>query len=104
LEEEKQPVKKGPQKPLTTRQLIESEFPPERISLSLYKSNVTEFFAIVSKLTNLQIRVDPEADASLTLNLKETALPEAILSILTIYDLRIEKRENYFFVYRRKAQ
>jgi tetratricopeptide (TPR) repeat protein len=89
--------------PKTTKQLIATYFPAKKITLSLFKSDIQNFFSQIEKTSGQKILVDPSANAPLSLNLQGTHLPEAIHSILTIYDLRIEKRENYFFVFRKKA-
>jgi tetratricopeptide (TPR) repeat protein len=98
--EDLQPIiKSGVQQPQTTKQLVDKEFPAEKISMTLYKSDITGFFAKVSTLTGLPIHVESDANAPLTLKLEETYLTDAIFSIITIYNLRIEKRENQFFIF-----
>lgn len=92
-------MKSGVQQPQTTKQLVDKEFPAEKISMTLYKSDITGFFEKISTLTGLPIYVESDANAPLTLNLEETYLTDAILSIITIYNLRIEKRENQLFIF-----
>ena len=92
-------IKSEVHQPQTTKQLIEKEFPAEKISMTLYKSDITGFFAKISNLTGLPIHVENSANAPLTLNFEETYLSDAIFSIITIYNLRIEKRENQFFIF-----
>ncbi|MCK5193948.1 MAG: hypothetical protein KAQ71_09075, partial [Desulfobulbaceae bacterium] len=89
--------------PRTTKQLIETYFPAKKITLSLFKSDIENFFSQIAKTSGQKILLDPSANAPLTINLQEIYLPEAIHSILTIYDLRIERREDYFFIFRKKA-
>lgn len=87
--------------PLSTddiRQLLEQELPDIKIEMSFFKSSVSDFFAWVTTMSGKGIDVDPDVNATLTMNLQNTSLQEGVLAILTIYKLKMGKRGDRLYV------
>ena len=84
------------------RQLVEMELPDKKISMSFFKSPVSDFFSWAAAESGRGIDVDPDVNAPLTMNLQNTSLHEGVLAVLTIYKLGMEKRGDRLHVYRLK--
>lgn len=84
------------------RQLVENELSDKKVTMSFFKSPVSDFFSWAAAESGKGIDVDPDVNAPLSMNLQDTSLHEGILAVLTIYKLGMEKRGDRLHVYRLK--
>ncbi|MCB2182073.1 MAG: AMIN domain-containing protein [Desulfobulbaceae bacterium] len=74
------------------------DIPERRVSLHFFKDNVQDFFKQVASLVNLQIVVNQDCNAPLTMDFQDVPLRETIMSVLRIYNLQMQKQGEVFFI------
>lgn len=68
------------------------------VSIRLYKAELTDFFAIISKSSGHRIDVDEAIKIPISLRLVDVSWQDALAKVVKLYSLEIEEQEGRWYV------
>ena len=77
---------------------IPSEIDADRFSLQVEAADVTQVIDLLGQMAGWNVVIGPGVSGSITLNLRDVTLEEALASVLRPRDLVAERRDNLLFV------
>ena len=76
--------------------------PDEKISIQLFKAELADFFAIISKASGRTIKVDESIKTRISLRLVDISWVDALAQVLKLYNLEIEEQGEVWYALEKK--
>ncbi|MDQ3333186.1 MAG: secretin and TonB N-terminal domain-containing protein, partial [Planctomycetota bacterium] len=80
---------------------VPSEFEPDRFTLQVEAADVTQVLDLLGQMAGWNVVAAPGVSGTVTLNLRDVTLDEALASILAPQDFVAERKDNLLFVFPR---
>lgn len=80
----------------------ESSLPSGYVSIQLYKAELADFFAIISKASGHRITVDESIKTPVSLRLVNVTWQDALAQVLKLYALDVDEQEGHWYVAAKK--